>query len=191
MATNRTRLEAEMGQRSFSVEGYEDYFEGLLDIIEGGELSEALGEQIGDYTKSYVESNSLTALCDYDNELYRRNYIGRDSESGWEAIVMSWQKGNRTQIHSHPQYAGYTFADGEFLVEVFEERSDGLVEKSGELHISNGAVESYFAIGESDSFDNHIHRITCLSESGHSLHVYSDDALKGMVYSEAEILRSE
>ena len=45
---------------------------------------------------------------------------------------------------------------------------------------------AFFAIGKPGCFDNHIHRITCLSPTGHSLHVYSDDALRGKVYGEAD-----
>ena len=43
---------------------------------------------------------------------------------------------------------------------------------------------AFFAVGAPGRFDNHIHRITCLSDTGHSLHVYSDDALRGEVYRE-------
>ena len=105
-----------------------------------------------------------------------RNYIGRDTESGWEAIVMSWKKGNRTAIHAHPQFAGYTFADGVFLVEVFEPFKEG-IRLVQEMTISD--IHGLYAIGEAGKFNNHIHRITCLSDTAHSLHVYSDDALKG------------
>ena len=45
---------------------------------------------------------------------------------------------------------------------------------------------AFFAVGAPGRFDNHIHRITCLSPTGHSLHVYSDDALRGEVYGEAD-----
>lgn len=177
-------LKTEMKQKSVSIDGYEDYFTGLMEIVGASEPSEELGEEIKSYTKSYVRLNSLEEVADYDDELYRRNYIGRDVDSGWEAIIMSWQKGNQTKIHSHPQYAGYTFSDGEFLVEVYESLGNGSARKTGEMHIANGSIESYFALGETASFGNHIHRITCLSDTGHSLHVYSDDALKGYIYSE-------
>ena len=43
------------------------------------------------------------------------------------------------------------------------------------FQIQSDAV-SYTHLGK---FNNHIHRITCLSDTAHSLHVYSDDALKG------------
>ena len=137
------------------VAGYESFMNGLLNIVHSGPICESVGEQI----KTYV-----------------RDYIGRDARTGWEAIVMSWKKGNRTAIHAHPQFAGYTFADGEFLVEVFEPFREG-IRLVQEMIISD--IHGLYAIGEAGKFNNHIHRITCLSDTAHSLHVYSDDALKG------------
>ena len=40
-------------------------------------------------------------------------------------------------------------------------------------------IHGVYAIGKAGKYNNHIHRITCLSDTAHSLHVYSDDALKG------------
>lgn len=95
---------------------------------------------------------------------------------------MTWKHGNRTSIHAHPQFAGYNFADGIFRVEIFEPAGDGRARLVEECTVT--APESFFAIGAAGRFDNHIHRITCLSETGHSLHIYSDDALRGQIYEE-------
>ena len=59
--------------------------------------------------------------------------------------------------------------------------------KYSNLRPESAVVEgpcAFFAVGAPGRFDNHIHRITCLSDTGHSLHVYSDDALRGEVYRE-------
>ena len=40
----------------------------------------------------------------------------------------------------------------------------------------------FYALGEANVLTNHIHRITCLSDIAYSLHIYSDDARKGVVY---------
>ena len=61
-------------------------------------------------------------------------------------------------------------------MEVFEPHEDGI--KLAYKTVVNDTLGLY-AIGEAGKFDNHIHRITCLSDTAHSLHVYSDDALKG------------
>lgn len=97
---------------------------------------------------------------------------------------MSWSRGNVTSVHGHPQLACYCFADGDFLVETFEAVGGDLVRPSGCRRVAGGC--GFYAVGLPGRFDNHIHRITCLSERGHSLHVYSDDALKGLKYRVAE-----
>ncbi len=75
-------------------------------------------------------------------------------------------------------------ADGRFRVEVFEPTGDGRAQRIAEQVIDGR--EGFFAIGTPGRFDNHLHRITCLSPTGHSLHVYSDDALQGIAFTEAE-----
>ncbi len=157
------------------IEGYESFMEGLMNIVSKGDISEEMGEQIKSYTLAYLKKHPLDEFNRFKDNNYVREYIGRDS-SGWEAIVMSWKKGNVTAIHTHPQFAGYNFADGVFLVEIFEEYKDGL-KLAAKLTIDSQL--GLFSIGEQGKFNNHIHRITCLSPTGHSLHIYSDDALKG------------
>ena len=180
METNKTLAEDFGGERVVS-NGYGGFMEGLLQLVEGKEIGAPLGEQIKAYALGFVEEHDLGGFNRFSDETYVRDYIGRDAGTGWEAIVMCWKKGNRTAIHSHPQFAGYTFADGEFLVEIFEPRGTG-AHPVQQLHIP-GQLGLY-AIGEAGKFTNHIHRITCLSKTAHSLHIYSDDALKGLKYEE-------
>ena len=62
-----------------------------------------------------------------------------------------------------------------------------MIAREGARLTESAVVEgpcAFFAVGAPGRFDNHIHRITCLSDTGHSLHVYSDDALRGEVYRE-------
>lgn len=151
------------------------FMNGLLKIAKSSPIDEKMGNKIKEYTLDYLKKASLKDFNRYSDKSYVREYIGRDS-SGWEAIVMSWKKGNVTAIHTHPQFAAYNFADGEFLVEIFEYYKDGL--KCVNKIVVNEQI-GLFAIGEAGKFTNHIHRITCLSDTGHSLHIYSDDALKG------------
>lgn len=161
--------------------GYTGFMEGLLSLVNCGPLCQLSGDQIRRYALQFVQTHSFSHFDQYSAASYIRNYIGRDTETHWEALVMSWQKGNRTAIHSHPQFASYTFADGEFLVEIFKV-SNNQLHLSDQLEIKG--LHGLYAIGEPGRFDNHIHRITCLSETAHSLHIYSDDALKGLKYEE-------
>lgn len=164
---------------SAAANGYETFFSGLTEITDANRIDNALGGRIKSYVLGWLAENPLTPFDDYSDTTYRRTYLGR-SPQGWEAIVMSWKEGNRTSIHAHPQFAGYHFADGRFMVEVFEPTDEGLAHLVKEVEVE--APCAFFAIGEPGRFDNHIHRITCLSPTGHSLHVYSDDALRGNVY---------
>ena len=151
-----TTLAEDLQEASASAAEYGEFFTGLTGITDRKPVDDALGERIQ----------------------------GRSPETGWEAIVMSWQEGNRTSIHAHPQFAGYHFADGRFRLEIFEPAGDGTARPVHSAEVE--APCAFFAIGKPGCFDNHIHRITCLSPTGHSLHVYSDDALRGEVYGEAD-----
>ena len=99
--------------------------------------------------------------------------------------TVTGQWGNGTSViadTAHPQFAGYHFADGRFRLEIFEPTADGKARRIKDITITTPCA--FYAIGDEGSFENHIHRITCLSPTGHSLHVYSDDARQGKVYEE-------
>ena len=169
-------LQEDFTPQAIVVPGYEAFMQGLMDIVHSGPVCNHLGEKVKTYVLNFVKKQPLDSFNRFSGETYVRNYIGRDADTHWEAIVMCWKKGNQTAIHSHPQFASYTFVDGEFLVEVFEPCEKGI--KLAYKTVVND-IRGLYAIGEAGKFDNHIHRITCLSDTARSLHVYSDDALKG------------
>lgn len=173
-------LAADLQEASASTAGYEEFFTELLGITAGNPVDDALGKRIQGYVLGWLAEHPLTAFGDYSETAYRRTYLGRCPQTGWEAIVMSWKEGNRTSIHAHPQFAGYHFADGRFRLEIFGPAAGDAVRLIERVEVE--APCAFFAIGKPGCFDNHIHRITCLSGTGHSLHVYSDDALRGEVY---------
>ncbi len=159
------------------------FFGRLLEIAAGQPLTEATGAMIKTYVMEWLGTHSLENFDDYSERSYTRTYLGRCPHTGWEAIVMSWKEGNTTSIHAHPAFAGYHFADGIFKVEVFEAAGSHSARLADTLVIDRPT--GLFAIGTPGRYDNHIHRITCLSSTGHSLHVYSGDALRGLVYDQA------
>jgi hypothetical protein len=181
--TDNGTLDAALAVPSLTNDGYGTFFSGLLEVAAGRAIDDGTGGRIERYVASWLAGNSLDGFTDYSAAGYRRTYLGRCPETGWEAIVMSWQEGNRTRIHAHPQFAGYFFADGKFLVEVFEPAAPGYARLQHSRVVE--APLGFYAVGPEGGFENHIHRITCLSATGHSLHVYSDDALRGAVYEEA------
>lgn len=161
-------------------DGLSELFAQLLTLVAGRTIDSPTGELIQACAAAYLKDHPLDAFDHYSELGYQRTCIGRCPSTGWEALVMSWKQGNTTTIHSHPQFAGYNFADGRFQIEIFEPAAHGAVRLAQTLEVQ--APQSFHAIGTPGCFDNHIHRITCLSHTGHSLHIYSDDALKGFVY---------
>lgn len=179
-----TTLANVLQERSLEAQGYDAAFNGLMDIVRNKEIDDRLGKRIEGYISNYLAENPPREFDRYSDKSYLRTYLGRDATTGWEAIMMSWREGNTTSIHAHPQYAGYNFADGRFRLEIFEPAADGKARRVKDITLT--APCAFHAIGPAGSFENHIHRITCLSPTGHSLHVYSDDAKKGKVYTEKE-----
>ena len=154
-----------------------------MEIVEkGGELSEQTGTAIGHYVMEWLGGHPLDGFDDYSDTSYLRTCIGRCPRTHWEALVMTWKKGNTTAIHGHPRFAGYHFADGTFQVELLKRWPKARC--GGSARSSSTGRSPCSLSGEEDRFDNHIHRITCLSEKGHTLHVYSDDARRGEVFTE-------
>ncbi len=178
----KQRVADSFQEQSHACEGYDGFFTQLMEICKDREINDALGEWLKEQVAEWLKDNTLEAFDNYSDTAYSRTYLGRSAE-GWEAIVMGWKQGNRTSIHSHPQFAAYNFADGEFEIEIFEPTGEGRARLVQRLHVV--APQSFYAVGKAGAFDNHIHRITCLSATGHSLHIYSDDALQGLTY-EAE-----
>ncbi len=160
--------------------GYECFFAGLVDMVSGRRIDNGLGGDLRSYVQGFLSCCDLSGFCDFSDDGYRRVHLGRHGASGWEAIMMCWKRGNATTVHGHPQFAAYNFASGHFRIEVFRLNRDGLLEPADTFDAQGG--QGFFAVGNDGAYDNHIHRITCLSDTGHSLHVYSDDARKGVVY---------
>lgn len=172
-----------MKKRNGASTDYGGLFAELTALAARMPTGDELGAAIRERVLAFV-AEGTPGFDAYSERSYVRNYIGRDAATGFEALVMSWMCGNRTSVHAHPQLACYCFADGEFLVETFEDAGDGLARPVDRYRVGGGS--GFYAVGLPGRFDNHIHRITCLSGYGHSLHVYSDDALKGLKYRVAE-----
>jgi predicted metal-dependent enzyme (double-stranded beta helix superfamily) len=160
--------------------GYEDFFEGMMTIVKKHEIDNTLGQELQQYALEFLQRCDFSDFQTFSDTLYERVHIGKDEATGWEAIMMCWKKGNQTSIHGHPQFAAYNFATGKFMVEVFKKKNEREAELSTSFNPECG--QGFFAIGEAGMFDNHIHRLTCLSDVGYSLHIYSADARLGIKY---------
>ena len=164
--------------------GYEPFFEQFMNLVKGKKIEESLGTGIYDFVTDYVSRNPLPAYDNYLPDSYARAYVGRCEDTGWEAIVMSWTEGNPSTIHGHPTFAMYYFLEGEFKLELFEKVDDHTAKLVDTLYINE--PKCLYAIGPEGRYDNHIHRISCVNGKGRSLHIYSDDALKGHTYTKVD-----
>lgn len=160
--------------------GHENFFAGILKIVGTRCPDERAGQAMRCYVRDYLCTCDLKQFRKQPGEPYSRFYLGRDGATGWEALMMCWEKGSATTIHGHPCFAAYNFASGRFRIELFDLDDAKGLQPTGVEEVVAG--DGFFAIGRPGAFDNHIHRITCLSDVGHSLHVYCGDARKGVVF---------
>jgi predicted metal-dependent enzyme (double-stranded beta helix superfamily) len=161
--------------------GYEVFFKELMTLVRNSELNQKLGEDLKSLALAFPSHYDLDAFDIVSTNQYERTFIGKD-DSGWEAIIMTWRKGRQSSIHGHPQFAAYNVLKGNLKLEIFEDpKGNGEIKLVNALEISENT--GLFAIGESNTITNHIHRISCLSDISYSLHIYSDDARKGFTYS--------
>ena len=108
---------------------------------------------------------------------YSRTILYR-AQNSFEAMAARWCKGAVTAIHGHPSFAFYYLLEGELLVDNFEKKDADIVK----IDTRTYAPGEYFCIrGTTGTFDNGIHRVTVVEDSL-SLHIYSDDALKGEIF---------
>ncbi len=157
--------------------GHDEFFNQLKVVFGDGKITTFEAEKIKSLAlneKGKIQSKSW----EFSTEKYVRNYIGK-AENGLEAIVMGWSKDMKSSIHGHPKFAMYAIITGELEVEIFE-LEDNIPVLKQTVIAKEGDV--FYNIGSSDNFDNHLHRISCKSDTSLSLHIYSDDAREGVVY---------
>lgn len=160
--------------------GFEDFFEKIMNIVRNGQMNDKLGEELKDLALSFPYNYDLNQFNTVSGSNYERTLIGRD-QSGWEALIMTWPKGAQSSIHGHPEFAAYNLLRGKLKLETFEDiDGTGNIKLAREIEVPENT--GFFAFGKANAMTNHIHRITCLSDISYSLHIYSDDARKGVVY---------
>ena len=137
---------------------------------------------LGPWLQSQVTVCSFPALnhIPFEAATYTRNCIAREEPNQshcFEALVMRWDKQVKTSIHGHPAFSFYHVISGVFEMEIFNRTAkNGL--QLRETRLFHASDTTWF-LGQVGRYDNFIHRLTCL-EAGHTLHIYSEDARKGM-----------
>ncbi|WP_456380003.1 cysteine dioxygenase [Thiolapillus sp.] len=149
-------------------------------------LSDAMNKALPDFVGNLADESHLLYLSaqfqpESDFPLaphcYSRNILLR-TDSGAEVMIARWDRGAVTPIHGHPQFAFVYVLQGQLQMEHYRDTDQGLI-LTDTLVKHKG--QHIYAAGIADRYDNAIHRITALTPSL-SLHVYSDDALKGKFF---------
>lgn len=109
---------------------------------------------------------------------YSRTILYRD-HSGFEAIIARWSKDAVTPIHGHPQFAFVYLITGKLRMALYKNK-DRLISKTESRILQPG--EYFYSKGIAGTYDNAIHRVSASLDSL-SFHIYSDNALKGEIYS--------
>ncbi len=120
---------------------------------------------------------------------YTRNCVAKEvaspeesseemAEATFEAFVMRWDGQVKTSVHGHPKFSFYYVISGLYEIDRFV-LSNNKLEGAGTQRFH--ATDTTWFSGQSQQYDNWIHRVRCL-EPGLTFHVYSDDAQKGVVF---------
>lgn len=113
---------------------------------------------------------SRTILCSVENQL--------------EIMVARWDKNTLSSIHGHPGFVFEYLIDGRLMIENYERNRGNLIKTSV---ITQQPGEYFCDQGIEGRFDNAIHRIIAVEQSL-SLHVYSDQGLKGLVFQNEAVM---
>ena len=108
---------------------------------------------------------------------YSRTILYREP-CGFEVMMARWSKLAKTPVHGHPGFSLIYVIEGKLWEDTFVKNKEVIV-PAGNQQFSR--KDYAFDGGVEGRFDNSIHQITALTE-GLSLHIYSDDALKGEIY---------
>ena len=156
------------------------FFTDLRQLVSERPVDERLGAEIMELARQWVADNSLLHYSNTTRAAYGRTYLGRCAETGWGGDRDELAAGSPVKYPRASPLRGLLLRRRRFPDRAVRTDGPGRVRLKETVEVE--APKGFHAIGSAGHFDNHIHRITCLSGQGHSLHIYSDDALQGEIY---------
>jgi len=105
---------------------------------------------------------------------YSRTILCRNG-NGYEAMAARWSPGTLSSIHGHPHFAFIIVIRGRLGIDYYK-KHDGRIERTRSESLSES--QFFSDIGQTETFDNHIHGVQAYEETL-SIHISSDDAAKG------------
>lgn len=157
------------------IEAFQDFIDHLNECNSDQEKIKVV-EKFSLQIAEKINPNIYEEPCETD---YARNYLFKD-DSGWEVLLICWEKRNKTTVHGHPSKCCYNFISGDFKIDFYKKVSDTEVKKVSSNIAQN--LNAYSYVGEKYTYDNHIHQIECLSDRGFSINIYSEDARLGQEF---------
>lgn len=120
----------------------------------------------------------------FRSDAYTRNCMAKENPNqnqGFEALIMRWDGQVQTSVHGHPEFSFYYVISGCFGMDLFaHSATDGLRLTETRRF---GPGEAVWFLGQAGQYNNFIHQVTCL-EPGHTFHIYSEDAQRGLAFEE-------
>ena len=113
----------------------------------------------------------------FQKKSYTRSIMIKE-DSGFEIALVRWDKGARTPIHGHPGFSFTYVIEGHLQEKLFVREGDHLLAVDT-THYSAG--DYAYQHEHNQRFDNAIHQMTA-GDKCLSLHIYSDDAMRGEVF---------
>jgi hypothetical protein len=113
---------------------------------------------------------------------YSRTILFRSS-NGFEAMAARWSRGAISSIHGHPDFMLYYVIEGRLGIDNYKKHGEQIKRTSSDFLSESQFLSS---AGQAGTFDNLIHQVQAIEETL-SLHISSDDATKGEVYSQVGV----
>lgn len=106
------------------------------------------------------------------------------ADNNLEIMIARWDKDTKSPVHGHPDFIYEHLISGCLIIENFDKDEAGI--KKTETIVQN-PDDSIWNHGIKGNYDNAIHCISAEEESL-SLHIYSDDGLKGKIFTDQDYL---
>ena len=114
----------------------------------------------------------------HNKSTYSRHILSK--KDGYWLLLIEWDEDVSTCIHGHPEQSFVYLIDGSLEVKSFETEPLVLIDKKP-LHVDEYIFHDQSNHSFDDKFDNGVHQIHSKTRSL-SLHFYSDDPSKGVVF---------
>ena len=174
-----------LNERTFDARhNFEDVFSELLKTRELCCNSTAgagyqLGSPIAFELQTLVKSKTQTLHELPRHQQYSRHVIGTDNN--WIGFICRWEPQTVSSIHGHPSFAYYHVIEGKLTMDLYDTAHNGQAKLAETRQMTDG--ECIWSLGETDRYDNLVHKVSTTEKPGFTLHLFSENPASGQHYS--------